>query len=510
MKRSLAVFALVVGLCLVAAGSARAQAAPITFYFGASPSDTVIGLAPSIVSTIPVRLTNPAYSSYPYWRPQHARLTLHFDPARIEVLGFAAVPGGFYTIDSAIIGSGVATVVADGEVSWASDAPALNVRARLSAGASDGAYLWIQPDTVVGYSPYYPPEGLSGRSLPGEACHATQVWGDVDGDGDTDSRDALVTLSAAVGLPVEGFDLPLGDVDLDGLTNSRDALMMLSYAIDLPISGTNRLAVGIPDVCPGLTAPGETVVFKRGGSLGGIYRLDAASTTPVAVTTNPGDGYPSLNAAGTWVAFQCPGATFQQVCRVDLDGNNRIMLTDTIGHTKPEWSPDGTRIAFLQEPFGYAYLMDSVGAGRATVYPQTATANVSWTRDGTGLLMSGSALWVTRLDTARADTILSSLSVLPPLRHSPDGGTVAFKLSDGNLWTAPFSVGATSYTRRTPFLTYLIGFDWGPEGVVFAMPARDGTQSLWMFQGGFDGPLVRLTKPGAGEEDSDPAFRRNP
>ena len=508
MKRALVALAVVAGLGLAAAGSAWAQGASVTFYFGASSSDTAIGMAPGAEGTIQIRVSNPSYDYYPYWRVQRARLTVHFDPTKVEVLGFAGESYGLYQIESVTIGSGVATVAAYGDA-YGTDAPVLRMRARLLAGASDGAYLWIQPDTVTGNS-YSGSGPLTGWSTPGEVCHATQVWGDVDGSGGVDSRDALITLSAAVGLPVSGFNLEMGDADQDGLTNSRDALMMLSYAIDLPIYQVNRLGIGIPDACPGLTAPGEIVVFKRSGSTGGIYRLDAASTTPVAVTTNAGDDYPSLNAAGTSVVFQCPGVSYAQVCKVNLDGSNRLMLTDTVAHTNPEWSPDGTRIAFIQDPFGYAYLMDPLGSSRTSVNPQTATAEVSWTRDGTRLLMSGDALWTTWVDSARSDTILSYVSILPPLRHSPDGGTVAFKMSDGNLWTVPFTVGATSYTRRTPFPTYLIGFDWGPGGVVFAMPARDGTQSLWMLQGGFDGPLVRLTKPAPTESDENPAFRRNP
>jgi len=44
-------------------------------------------------------------------------------------------------------------------------------------------------------------------------CPARGRWGDIDGDGVANSRDALMALSSSVGLDVPGVDLTLGDVD---------------------------------------------------------------------------------------------------------------------------------------------------------------------------------------------------------------------------------------------------------------------------------------------------------
>ena len=79
-------------------------------------------------------------------------------------------------------------------------------------------------------------------------CPARGRWGDLDGDGAANSRDALIALSAAVGLPIGGFDAGLGGVDADGATQARDALIILSYAVGLNVSGF-RLATIASGAC---------------------------------------------------------------------------------------------------------------------------------------------------------------------------------------------------------------------------------------------------------------------
>jgi hypothetical protein len=77
------------------------------------------------------------------------------------------------------------------------------------------------------------------RYVQGTFCRSLGVWGDVNGDGQSNSLDALVALSVVVGLPVDTLVMKpaLADVDADGSITSRDALIMLSYAVGLPVAG---------------------------------------------------------------------------------------------------------------------------------------------------------------------------------------------------------------------------------------------------------------------------------
>jgi len=76
------------------------------------------------------------------------------------------------------------------------------------------------------------------RYVQGTFCRSLGRWGDVNGDGQANSLDALVALSVVVGIPVDTLMTPaLADVDGDGSVTSRDALIILSYAVGLPVTG---------------------------------------------------------------------------------------------------------------------------------------------------------------------------------------------------------------------------------------------------------------------------------
>ena len=94
-----------------------------------------------------------------------------------------------------------------------------------------GTFADLLPSAVVGSGAYCPARGR---------------WGDIDGDGNANSRDALIALSNAVGLDVSAFDISLGDVDGNGTANARDALIILSNAVGVDVSAFRvlRLATG--------------------------------------------------------------------------------------------------------------------------------------------------------------------------------------------------------------------------------------------------------------------------
>lgn len=117
-------------------------------------------------------------------------------------------------------------------------------------------------------------------------CPALGRYGDIDGDGNANSRDALIALSNAVGLSVAPYDITLGDVDADGSTNARDALIVLSGAVGLDVSAYRvmRTAGGgcsagppvtfaIEPGLPGDLLPGQELMFEaRAADAGGALQ----------------------------------------------------------------------------------------------------------------------------------------------------------------------------------------------------------------------------------------------
>lgn len=98
------------------------------------------------------------------------------------------------------------------------------------------------------------------EAVSGTYCPALGHWGDMDADGQANSRDALAILSQVVGMDVSGsFTVALGDVDGDGNTNTRDALILLSYAVGIDIAG-QRVLLTAPGACGAGTVPSIAIV----------------------------------------------------------------------------------------------------------------------------------------------------------------------------------------------------------------------------------------------------------
>jgi hypothetical protein len=494
---------LTLAIALAAARSARAQ----TFYLGNAATDTAVGLVVGTELQIPIR--GAGLYGYPN-KLQSVRLTFFYDPALVDILG--AVPDGLSIADS-LTGSGSFMVSASG-CTYGTDVQVLQLRVRLKPGATNGAYLWSRVDNVV--DGYYCGDSplINATSAIAQLCTATQVYGDVDGNAKVESRDALITLSAAVGLPVTGFNLGLGDVDGDGLANSRDALMMLSYAIGLPVYSTNRIAQGIPTNCPPLVVPGEQVVFRRPGNgvTDTLFSLAAAATVGVPIPNTTGVlANPRLAADGVSIVFGCLDPVYNyynHICRINADGTGLLDLTPDPNHNEgPDWSPDGTKIAFLWHGC-YPYTMDMAGTNlvRLSTLPggYCSGPSIAWSRSGTRLVYPANGLWIVNSDGTGDAPLTTGFSDQYIIRWSPAGESLAFTRSGDGLYVVPAAGGPADRVLTLAGLNHTNGFDWGPHGFLFSLSAP-GRSGIWLLPS-LTGPIYRVT----GGNDRQPSFRRTP
>jgi hypothetical protein len=505
MRRFLSAVAFVAtAATLLGPRSARAQ---VKLYFNA-PGDTAHAAVPGAETRIQVRAKNPYWYGYYYYGYPYityAKATFVYDATKIQVLG---VQGSSLSNVSATPGPGTLTVIATG-YAYGTDQMLYSLRVKLLPGVTDGTYLWIKGDSADVYQYYYYYGGFRAPALGaiGQVCHATQSWGDVDGDGQVDSRDALITLSAAVGLPVSGFNLARGDVDADGLTNSRDALLMLSYSIGLDV-GTSRVGDGVLDACPGLTAPGDTVVFSRNDAPAGLYTLGASSTVPVQFTA----GAPTLAhlaADGKTVAYECSALGHVQVCRINTDGTGSAQLTADAGtdNGSPDWSPAGDSIVWLHG--GVIWKMAANGSGQVQVgaSPIVAT-DVHWGRTATKLAYANGTLHVVNTDGTN-DVTVPTIGISSGINGSvwsPAGDSLGFVVSgDPRGWVVPVGGGTPGIIFS--FAGNVTGGDWGTHGVIISLDTGSGPPSLWVMRG-VNGPIFRVTSPHT--FDGAPAWRRTP
>jgi len=76
----------------------------------------------------------------------------------------------------------------------------------------------------------------SDKSVTANFIEASHILGDVNGDGKSDSTDALIILSGDVGIDISQFcPVNCGDVNEDGAVNSTDALIILSYDVGMTV-----------------------------------------------------------------------------------------------------------------------------------------------------------------------------------------------------------------------------------------------------------------------------------
>ena len=153
-----------------------------------------------------------------------------------------------------------------------------------------------------------------------------------------------------------------------------------------------------PDICclqrPSLSPDGSMVAYyaydetQEFGTISYDIFVSPTdgSSPPVNITNASGDDFaPAWSPDGTRIAYiNSPGDfSFAQgsLYVVDADGSHRMSLTPNDVATDPTWSPDGTRIAYTGFISGepHVYVANADGSGRQDITPGRPSARPTWT-----------------------------------------------------------------------------------------------------------------------------------
>ncbi|MBE0656325.1 MAG: PD40 domain-containing protein [Bryobacteraceae bacterium] len=214
-------------------------------------------------------------------------------------------------------------------------------------------------------------------------------------------------------------------------------------------------SAALPPTAPGSLRRGLRAVLVAAAVIAGAWVTAVYQTPPPPLTTRPltaADGVetqPDFSPDGTRIAYlwRKPGEPAPDIYVKSLDAGDPVPLTNTPKQWEllPTWSPDGKWIAYFGSRLGGTFLMviPSSGGPERPVYPKpwNGAGGIAWTPDGSSIItpLAEGSEGLTSLHIVSLATGERHKLIQPPPDHSDaapalstDGHKLAF-LRIGNF-----------------------------------------------------------------------------
>ena len=250
----------------------------------------------------------------------------------------------------------------------------------------------------------------------------------------------------------------------------------------VPVSGgtPERLSGAGPRAFdPAISPQGDKLAYTTGAMHTNIWRVDldarrhATGPAKPLMQSNVSDDGPQFSPDGSHIAFGSQRSGFPEVWIANADGSEPIQLTSrNVLSGSPRWSPDGQLIAFDSRTGEHSqiFVISGVGGTPRQLTNGDFDASVpTWSRDGQWIYFTTNRLGIWQLFKVSAQ---GGEQVQVTTKggfigfESPDGSELYYwKDNDYGIWKMPLPNGKE--TRILP-----VGLDWGwwaltDEGIYF-------------------------------------------
>ena len=280
-------------------------------------------------------------------------------------------------------------------------------------------------------------------------------------------------------------------------------------AVLLVVAGCGSSGPASTDILFVSTRDGDYALYGMSADGGGARRLTEEAGDPSSPSGLYFQVEPDWSPDGTRIAFASKRDGHSHVFVMLADGSGTKRLTSTDGEDgQPTWSPDGRHIAFSRSDDIYVIAADGTGARRLGS-DSAEERDPAWSPDGRWIAYvrrtpgtTSRDVWLVRPDGSgrRRLTTLNAASFSPA--WSPDGGRIVFSTdAEGGAYDL-YVIRRNGEGLRRLTSSEADAFEpaWSPDGTRIAF-SRDGSIFTIGPAGGSEDQLTD------GGNDSEPAWR---
>ena len=313
----------------------------------------------------------------------------------------------------------------------------------------------------------------------------------------------------------------------DHRTRAQMRRAALALAFVAGVSSAAAVAVGATDASSAYAARHELtgkIVFTRevrGYSEIFVMAGDGGSQTRLTVDPSGWDNYsPDWSPDGTRIAFASQfGDNDPQIYVMNADGTGRRKLTTRLeGHGGPDWSPDGTKVAFgFARPANNQGGIAVISADGTNETDLTNSAAIdgspAWSPDGRKIAFeryfgTNGEIFVMDADGSSPTNLTNSALSDSGPAWSPDGAKIAFSTESLSCCGQIFAMNADGSGKtalgNAPRGAY--GPAWSPDGsriASFTGLFTDGPRPEIFVMNADGGSRSNLTRNPASDESPD-------